>query len=130
MKNALYESAVDRIRDEMAGTKDDAIQAVGEMMTEQLRAQPQISEFVQKKGKTLSGAYKAISDYASKHRTGNHAVVPPAKAMELIAAYYGFTPTEGKPSPSAEETQAHAEMGARPAGAIDDELDLDKLLEG
>lgn len=127
MKTALYESAVDRIRDEMAATKDDAIQAVGEMMTEQLRAQPQISELVQKKGKTLRGAYQAIGDYASKHRTGNHAVVPPAKAMELIAEYYGFTPTDGKPT-STEETQAHA--GAPSAAPIDDELDLDKLLEG
>lgn len=125
MKTELYASAVDRIRDEMAGTKDDAIQAVGEMMTEQLRAQPQISELVQKKDKTLRGAYQAISDYAYKHSTGNHAVVPPAKAMELIADYYGFTPTEGKPA-STEETQAHSQ---EPSAAPDDELDLDKLLE-
>ena len=39
--------------------------------------------------KTLYGAFKAIRDYASKHKTGNCAYVPPEKAMELVLEYFG-----------------------------------------
>lgn len=39
--------------------------------------------------KTLYGAFEAIRDYASKHKTGNCAYVPPEKAMELVLEYFG-----------------------------------------
>lgn len=39
--------------------------------------------------KTLYGAFKAIRDYASKHKTGSCAYVPPEKAMELVLEYFG-----------------------------------------
>ena len=39
--------------------------------------------------KTLYGAFEAIRDYASKHKTGSCAYVPPEKAMELVLEYFG-----------------------------------------
>ena len=39
--------------------------------------------------KTLYGAFKAIRDYASKHKAGSCAYVPPEKAMELVLEYFG-----------------------------------------
>ncbi len=39
--------------------------------------------------KTLYGAFKAIRDYASKHKTGSCAYVPSEKAMELVLEYFG-----------------------------------------
>ena len=118
-------TAMDKLRDEMAeNATHPGIQQIGAYMTARLAAQPEIAPQILAEGKTLKGAFEAIHTYASKHRTGNYAYVPPDTAYKLVAEYYGITPQAAEENP---EPHAHAE--ARPATKADG-LDLDDLLAG
>lgn len=115
---AVFAAAMDRLRDEMAATKNPAVEAVGEIMTMHLQAHPETAAAIAAEGKTLAGAYQAMEIYARKHRAGAAAVcVPPARAEALILDYYGL---KAEASP--------AEEPPRPAVPADD-FDLDALLE-
>lgn len=118
-------TAMDKLRDEMAeNATHPGIQQIGAYMTARLAAQPEIAPQILAEGKTLKGAFEAIHTYASKHRTGNYAYVPPDTAYKLVAKYYGITPQAAEEN---QEPHAHAE--ARPATKTDG-LDLDDLLAG
>lgn len=117
---AVFTAAMDRLRDEMAATKNPAVEAVGEIMTMHLQAHPEAAAAIAAKDKTLAGAYQAMEAYARKHRAGAAAVcVPPARAEALILDYYGL---------KAEASPAEAPARPRPAAQVDD-FDLDALLE-
>lgn len=103
---------IDKIRDEMAQKANHpGIAMIGEYVTERVSQGAAIPE-----GKTLQGAFDAIHQYASKHRTGNYAFVPPAKAYEIVDSYFGLGAREEEPRPAA------------PPAAVADDLDLDALL--
>lgn len=117
----MYTKAMDKIRDEMAkNSGNPGIQFLGEWMTEQLESTPAIAEKVLQNGKTLAGAFGEIRKYAESHKSGSYAFVPPAKALELVSAYYGLDAL-----PEKAETQAPAPVPQEP-----DDLDLDALLGG
>lgn len=106
---------IDRIRDEMAKKHDHpGVVMIGEYVTERVTAGAAIPE-----GKTLEGAFAEIRKYAEKHKTGNYAFVPPAKAYEIVDGYFGF----GRPA------EKQVEVAAMPTDNMDD-LDLDALLWG
>lgn len=123
---------IDKIRDEMAKKNDHpGVTMIGEYVTERVTAGAAIPE-----GKTLEGAFAEIRKYAEKHKTGNFAFVPPAKAYEIVDGYFGFEhqPQEDNradfrpqymmsklPAP---ETIEPIDAQAAPA----DDLDLDALL--
>lgn len=110
---------MDRIRDEMAKeAADSPIGAIGEYVTERIQAGAVVPE-----GKTLKGAYKAMEDWARKHKHGNCCYVPTARAFAIVDEYFGF---------SRKEAQAIAEVKPAPAAStpLTDELDLDALLGG
>lgn len=87
-----YASAMDKIRDEMATAKanKDAIGAVGEIVTALLEANPAAEAAILDKGKTLEGCYKAMEDYARKHKDGNCYYMPPDRATSVICEYFGI----------------------------------------
>lgn len=80
--------AMDKVRDEMAKTKNSAVETLGEWMTAWLEAHPEGGEKVLAEGKTLEGAYKAMENYARQHIRGNVAYVSPRKAVETVAQYF------------------------------------------
>lgn len=106
---------IDKIRDEMAKNHDhDGVVMIGEYVSGRVMKGAKIPE-----GKTLLGAFEEIRKYASKHKTGNYAFVPPEKAYEIVDAYFQF----GKDAPA----QA---MPAPVTPQAADDLDLDALLWG
>lgn len=117
---STYETAMDRLRDEMAKKHDHpGVGSVGEYLTGRLQKDHALADKFCETGKSIEGAFDAIRKYASEHRNGKAwAYVPPEKAMEIACGYYGI------PAENAGNTQTLADR-AKPA---DDELDLDQLL--
>lgn len=114
---AEVDRAVEKVRDEMAASKDPAVQAVGEIMTMYLKAHPDAAGAVLADGKSLQGAYKHMEDYVRKNRGGSTVVcVEPRRAEELMLEHYGIKP----PAEALAPVQTAAPL---------DELDLDALLE-
>lgn len=115
----MYNAAMDKIRDEMANkASNPGVQEVGRYITDRLQREPGIARELNAEGKTLEGAYNAIYAYASKHRTGNFAFVPPDVAFALIDDYFGISVIDGNRgyvNPFSQEGDVN--------------LDLDALLE-
>lgn len=130
----IYDKAMDKLRDELAADNSAGVQQVGEYMTARLMADAELAEAILVEGKTLKGAFQAIHDYASKHRSGNFAFVPPEKAFEIVAGYY-ILPAQDIKSASACGFGSAGDGGAAGAEPLPDKnapvadaLDLDRLL--
>ena len=116
---STYETAMDRLRDEMAKKHDHpGVGSVGEYLTGRLQKDHSLADKFCETGKSIEGAFDTIRKYASDHRNGKPwAYVPPEKAMEIACEYYRIPKDGEKP-----HTQTLAQAPA------DDELDLDALL--
>lgn len=120
----MYHHALDKVRDEMAAKANNpGVQTMGEGLTEMLQQRPEIAAQILTKDKTVEGAFDEVRKYAQSHKTGNFAFVPPQKAMEIVAGYFGFDAEKAEP-------QAPAEKPAPVKRAEPDDLDLDALLGG
>lgn len=120
--NENYTKALDKIRDEMAAEHNHpGIQFLGGWLTGQLEQNPEIAEKILEEGKTVKAAFAQIYSYASKHKTGNFAFVPPEKALEIVGEFYGIA------IPAEEEPQA---LAPAPAEKKKPAFDLDALLGG
>ena len=126
MKNTeTYQKAVDRIRDEMAKeSANPGIQFIGGWLTGQLEQQPELAEKLLDEKKSIKGAFEQIRSYASKHKTGNFAFVPPEKAQEIVGEYYGIETQALGDTPQAAGGQLPSAEGSRERTG----LDLDDLL--
>lgn len=133
--SAVFEAATDKIRDEMAANaKDAAISVIGEFMTNLLMEKPETAEKIMAEGKSLKGAMSAMSDYARKNKSGNHAAVDYYTGIGIVLEYFGIEKlsntdimrigyrTDAIPEAPAQEP-ARKEAPA-------DELDIDALLGG
>ena len=119
----MINRAMDKIRDEMAAKpENDGVQFLGGWLTGQLEQKPDVAALILADGKTIEGSIKEIEKYASKHRTGNYACVPPDKALEIVAGYYGMDEAEMT------EPQAPAKPQPAPTRVEMDDLDLDAML--
>ena len=107
----MANKAMDKIRDEMAKTKNDAVLEIGEAMTELLLIAPELSEQILAEGKTCAGAYKVVESYA---RSNYKTCVPPRKATELVAEYWGLPLEQMRRAVMGAEPQEHT---ANPSGA-------------
>jgi len=120
------EQAIDKIRDEMVDNHDDAvIQALGEMLLEHLRQDPECDGQIVKgydAGKRLKSVYQEIEKYAKdNHRSKNSFVVTPEKAMEIMIKHFGIN--------SVSETRFVAPTVARTQAPSEDfDLRLEDLL--
>ena len=121
--DAVYTEAMDKLRDEMATSKSEGVQALGEGMTSWLREHPAEAGALLAEGKNLKGAFAAMEAYArGQKRASTCVVVTPAKAREIALEYYGISvKNEDGPREAAEHPVPHASAGA---------LDLDALLGG
>lgn len=78
---------------------DDGSKAVGQMLEEYIRENPHTAaNFTAafESGKTLDGAYKAISDYAKKKSPHAPTVVYPEEAFKIVKEYFGITESKAK----------------------------------
>lgn len=139
--SAVFTAAMDSVRDEMAkNAKDGAIGIVGEFLTALLNDRPEIAEKITAKDKSLSGAMKAMSEEARKHKTGNYACLDMNTGLNIVLKYFDLpemSPGEimaivhkaaGMPeSISAKPESAPAQREAKPAA---NDFDIDALLDG
>lgn len=127
-------NAIDKIRDEMAKSKDKKIDYLGEGMTALLRIHPEYAEAVAAAGKTLSGCLEAIKKGAK------NGISDPAMSTRSICGYYGIEPQSverlavevhlamlGGEVP---QTPAPAPEPVKPAPPQKNDFDLDAMLGG
>lgn len=83
---------------------NDILKAISKIITDKISntiARENVAIALQD-GKTLSGAYKKLEEYAKKHKIGSCGVVPPDKAEQIICEYFEI-PLKPINLPTAEE---------------------------
>lgn len=125
-------NAIDKIRDEMAKSKDKKIDYLGEGMTALLRIHPEYAEAVAGKDKTLNGCLNAIRSAAKG------GISDPINSTKAICDYYGIKPQSVERLAvevhlamlgDVPQTPAPAPEPVKPA-PVKDEFDLDAMLGG
>ena len=129
--------AIDKIRDEMAKSKDSKITYLGEGVTALLGIHPAYAEAIAAEGKTLAGCMEAIKKGAKG------GVSDPEASTRAICRYYGIETDDprrlaaevnlallgGAPQTPAPQTPAPPPESAKPAPAREG-FDMDALLGG
>lgn len=92
----MYDRAMDKIRDEMAETKSEAIRALGEMMTMILQARPDLAEHILEEKKTIAGAYNAMYEVAKGEKKSGCCCIAPNRAIRIAMEYYGEKITDAE----------------------------------
>ncbi len=85
-----YATAIDKIRDELAGSKSSQITLLGEGVTAMLRLHPEWDGDILAKGKTLKGALEEVR----KHATGGCS--DPIQTTASLCGYYGIKCDDSK----------------------------------
>lgn len=81
---AVFERAIDKIRDEMANSKSEQIQLLGEGLTAMLQLHPELEDKILQKEKTLDGALGAVR----AHATGGCS--DPVRTTKSLCEYFGI----------------------------------------
>lgn len=128
---ALFDQAIDKIRDEMAANaKDGAISITGEFLTMLLQAQPEYADKIMADKKTIKGAMAVMRDEAAKHKSGNYACIDYFTGIRCVLAYYGLPEMQNcqiMALSTAAIIPAAPEV-TQPTVKADDDLDIDALL--
>ena len=85
-----YASAMDKIRDEMAKSKNNYVQVVGEYLTDYLLAHPEAEAALLDKGKSIKGSLEAARKEAEKVQQGNVAVLDDRTVFGIVLGYFGL----------------------------------------
>ena len=85
-----YASAMDKLRDEMAKSKDNYTRVVGEYLTGYLLAHPEAEAALLAKGKSIKGSLEAVRKEAEKVKTGNVAVLDDQTVFGIVLGYFGI----------------------------------------
>ena len=120
---AEYQTAMDKIRDEMAKEKGTYVRVVGEYLTLRLQDHPEDAAAILAKGKTIRGSLAQVQAAARKETVGGVAVLSDEAAFRIVLSYFGIAATGGagpvdRPKPKPEP--------AKPAPM--DDLSLDALM--
>ena len=90
----MLEKCVELIEGQQKGIEGTAPWVVGEQLKELLQAEPELAGTVLKDlewpGMGLADCEKKIKEEADRVRRGNFAYVSPARAEEIIRAFYGL----------------------------------------
>jgi len=119
-----YATAMDKIRDEMAKSKDNYVQVVGEYLTDYLLAHPEAEAALLEKGKSIEGSLAAVRKEAEKVKTGNMAILDVKTVFGIVAGYFGLKPepdvikTEGNVIKTEGNVPAEAGTSFVTAGAV------------
>ena len=87
-----YATAMDKLRDEMAKSKDIYVQVVGEYLTDYLLAHPEAEAALLAKGKSIEGSLAAVREEAEKVKTGNMAILDDRTVFGIVLKYFGLKP--------------------------------------
>lgn len=85
-----YASAMDKLRDEMAKSKDKYVQVVGEYLTDYLLAHPEAEAALLEKGKSIKGSLETVRKEAEKVKQGNVAVLDDRTVFGIVLGYFGL----------------------------------------
>ena len=88
-----YASAMDKIRDEMAKSKDNYVQVVGEYLTDHLLAHPEAEAALLDKGKSIKGSLETVRKEAEKVKQGNMAILDDRTVFGIVLGYFGLKGT-------------------------------------
>lgn len=149
---ATYATAMDKLRDELAKSKDNYVRVVGEYLTEFLVAHPEAEGKIMDADKSIKGSLETVRKEAEKVKTGNVAVLDDKTVFGIVLGYYGIegeatssvtakaaTPSpkgEGKdtgeaiPKPSPKGEGGSAQALPEEVVPDPDPFDLDALLGG
>lgn len=86
----MVNKAMDKIRDEMAGTQDRNVPLIGEILTELLLMMPEVSEKIMAEGKSLQGTQKHCMAYAARIRKNGEKILEtsPEEDAQCIGEYW------------------------------------------
>lgn len=79
-----YANGMDKLRDEMAGTKDEKIRLLGEGLTAMLQLHPEWEANISASGKSIAGALGAVK----KNAVGGCS--DPVRTTKSLIEYYGI----------------------------------------
>lgn len=85
-----YATAMDKIRDEMAKSKDNYVQVVGEYLTDYLLAHPEVEAALLDKGKSIKGSLETVRKEAEKVKQGNMAILDDRTVFGIVLGYFGI----------------------------------------
>ena len=85
-----YASAMDKIWDEMAKSKDKYVQVVGEYLTDYLLAHPEAEAALLDKGKSIKGSLATVRKEAEKVKTGNMTILDDRTVFGIVLGYFGL----------------------------------------
>lgn len=129
--SALFNEAIDKIRDEMAAhAKDKAIEIVGEFLSTLLGMHPEYAEQILEGKKTIKGAMEAMRTEAAKHKNGSWACMDFISGIRCVLKYFNLPDMQDCQIMAVMNTAAAApqpEVKPEPAKKPD-ELDIDALL--
>ena len=131
--SALFEQAIDKLRDEMAANaKDAAMGIVGEFMTALLDAKPEYAEKIMAEKKTIKGAMEAMKAKAEKNKHGSWASMDFFSGIKCVLKYYGLPDMQNcqimAMMNAAAQPEPQPEIKPEPAPRADS-FDLDALLD-
>lgn len=123
-----YDRAMERVRDEMAKSREPSVQAAGEMVTCALREHPEYGDAIAAAGKdkTLAALYAKMRSVAEKKKQGNCYFMPPVEAEAIMREFYGIA--AGKVTSSVSPSASHLPNEGKALG--DGAGELDALLAG
>lgn len=129
-----YTSAMDKIRDEMAKSKDKYVEVVGEYLTDYLLAHPEAETALLDKDRSIADSLAAVRKEAEKVRTGNMAILDDRTVFGIVLGYFGLKSEPdvikkaGDVPKTAEDVPKTAEDVPAPEPEPADPFDLDALL--
>lgn len=85
-----YASAMDKLRDEMAKSKDNYVQVVGEYLTDYLLAHPEAEAALLDKSKSIEGSLGTVRKEAEKVKQGNMAILDDRTVFGIVLGYFGL----------------------------------------
>ena len=85
-----YASAMDKLRDEMAKSKDKYVEVVGEYLTDCLLAQPEAEAALLDKSKSIKGSLETVRKEAEKVKQGNMAILDDRTVFGIVLNYFGL----------------------------------------
>lgn len=115
-------NAIDRIRDEMAKSRDNKVTWLGEGMTALLGIHPEYAGNIAAEGKTLAGCMEAI------RKRAEGGVADPITSTRAICEYYGIQADDM--SRLCSEVHMAVLGGTSAPAKKKDDFDLDALLGG
>jgi uncharacterized protein YutE (UPF0331/DUF86 family) len=92
----MIEKAIEKIKSEMAKSKNSYVQAIGNYLLKQIEINKDAAEKIVSGEKTIQKSLKEVEKVARKKAVGNCAVLEDAEVYKLVRKYYGLEAVQDK----------------------------------